>query len=153
MLNQLRLMPRTYIPIKPVLVMPREVKRQQRIVARQRNKEKRLREDALKALQIPLSTEDLWDWFAENREAVEVVMQTVGPDAIGVGPEIDEPVVWTSDEILQLHSVLFEESLKALAAKGNPTEKMDILEWMFEPDYVAEVVMQTPHGPRKTIIY
>lgn len=154
MLNQQpRLLARTYIPIKPVLVMPREVKRQQRIASRQRNKEKRLREEALKALQIPLSTEDLWDWFAENREAVEVVMQTVGPDAIGVGPEIDEPVVWTSDEILQLHSVLLEESLKALAAKGNPTEKMDILEWMFEPDFVAEVVMQTPHGPRKTIIY
>jgi len=151
--QQPRLLARTYIPIKLVAVMPREVKRQQRIATRQLNKDKRLREEAFKALQIPLSVEGLWNWYAENRECVEAIMVQGGLDAVGVGPEIDEPVVWTSDGILELHSVLLEESLKALAAKGNPTEKMDILEWMFEPDFVAEVVMQTPNGPRKTIIY
>ena len=154
MLTQMRLLDRrTYIPIKLVEVMPREVKRLQKIETQKRNRARRERIELLKALQIPLISEELWKTFTEDRTSVEEAMATAGPDAIGVGPEIDEPVVWTSDEILQLHSVLLEESLKALAAKGNPTEKMDILEWMFEPDFVAEVVMQTPHGPRKTIIY
>lgn len=154
MLTQMRLLDRrTYIPIKLVEVMPREAKRLQKIETQKRNKARRERNELLKALQIPLISEELWKTFTEDRTSVEEAMATVGPDAIGVGPEIDEPVVWAHDEIVVLHAVLLEESLKALTAKGNPSEKMDILEWMFEPDFVAEVVLQTPQGPRKKVIY
>lgn len=154
MLTQMRLLDRrAYIPIKPVEILPSEVKRRLQSETRKRNKERRERNELLKALQIPLISEELWKVFSEDRSCVEEAMVAVGPDAVGVGPEIDEPVVWAHDEIVQLHAVLFEESLKALAAKGNPVEKMDILEWMFEPDFVAEVVLQTPQGPRKTVIY
>lgn len=153
MLNQLRLLGRTYIPLKLVHELPREVKRQRLKVTRELNKARRERDAALKALQLPLIKEDLWSVITEDRSNVEVVIESVGPDAIGVGPEIDLPVAWDNDEILRLHAVLLEESLKALAARGNPNEKMDILEWMFEPDYVAEIVTQTPYGPRKTVVY
>lgn len=152
MLTQLRLLSRAYIPIKPVLVMPREVKRLKRIEARKRNKLRRTREETLLALQLPLVTDNLW-YPVEDRTEVDVVFEFTGPNAIGIGPEIDGAVGWDNDELLRLHAVLLEESLKALAAKGNPAEKLDVLDWMFEPDFFAEIVKQTPYGPRKRLIY
>lgn len=156
MLTQLRLFSRPYIPIRPVVVLPREIIRQERLIASEKRKAQREREQALKALHLPLiKAEHLR--IVEDRSDVEAAMALQpGPDAVGVGPEIDQSeqeVVWTIDEMLVMHSVLLEESLRALAAKGNPSEKMEILEWIFESDYFAEVVLQSPNGPRKTVIY
>lgn len=152
MLTQPRLLPTTYIPIWPVAVLPREVKRQQRLEARQRNQVRRAREEALRALQMPLLDPGIVA-YVEDRSAIEAVVDLDGPDVVGVGPEIDDPIDWTNEGILQLHSVLLEESLKALGAKGNPDEKMEILEWIFEPDYVGEIVKQTANGPRKVFVF
>ncbi len=45
--------------------------------------------------------------------------------------EEEETVVWSADAIAQLHSCLLEESLKALAGRGNAQQKLEILEWIF----------------------
>ncbi len=152
MLTQPRLLPTTYIPIWPVTVLPSEVKRQQRLEARQRNQVRRAREEALRALQMPLLDTGIVA-YVEDRSAINASVDLDGPDVVGVGPEIDDPIDWTNEGILQLHSVLLEESLKALGAKGNPDEKMEILEWIFEPDYVGEFVKQTANGPRKVFVF
>lgn len=44
---------------------------------------------------------------------------------------------WTDDGMLQLHGVLLEESLKALAARGNAKQKGEILRWIFRSDLIA----------------
>lgn len=44
---------------------------------------------------------------------------------------------WTDDGIAKLHSVLLEESIKALAARGNAKQKGEILDWLFAPDIVG----------------
>ncbi|NMG28391.1 hypothetical protein [Aromatoleum evansii] len=54
--------------------------------------------------------------------------------------EAPEKPEWTMEGILQLHSVLLEESLRALAARGNGEQKREILEWIFDPDLVGTVV-------------
>lgn len=46
---------------------------------------------------------------------------------------------WTLDGVFKLHSILLEESLRALAARGNGEQKREILEWLFEPDFVGTV--------------
>ena len=82
MLTQMRLLDRrTYIPIKLVEVMPREAKRLQKIETQKRNKARRERNELLKALQVPLISEELWKTFTEDRTSVEEAMATVGPDA------------------------------------------------------------------------
>jgi len=140
--------------IRAALELPREVKRQRRNAARQSDRANR--SEIAKLLQMPLFGEELLGsrfFGAEDRTAEEATMESVGPDAIGVGPEIDDPVLWTNDDIVSLHSAMFEENLKALAAKGNPMEKLDILEWMFEPDFVGEVIRRTPHGDRRVFVF
>lgn len=47
---------------------------------------------------------------------------------------------WTTEGILKLHSVLIEESLRALGARGNGEQKQEVLEWIFEPDMVGTVM-------------
>lgn len=47
---------------------------------------------------------------------------------------------WSTEEILTLHSHLLESSLLALTGKGNGQQKQEILEWIFEPDYLGTVV-------------
>lgn len=151
MLTQLRLpFHRLSIPIRPVLVMPRELKRQQRVEVRKLNARKRELYAALEALQMPLIP-DHWmpNIRREDRSDVEKALETVGPNVVAVGPEVDDVIEWEHDDIVTIHSYLLEESLKALAAKGNPSEKLDVLDWIFEPDFFAEVVVDTPDGPRK----
>mgnify|MGYP004702426103 CR=1 FL=1 len=41
---------------------------------------------------------------------------------------------WSGDGIARLHSVLLEESLKALAARSNARQKEEVLQWIFRPD-------------------
>ena len=58
-------------------------------------------------------------------------------------PALDDaegPIEWTNDGIYQLHSDLLFSSLQALAGRGNGEQKREILEWIFEPDYVDTVV-------------
>lgn len=55
-----------------------------------------------------------------------------------VGQEAEEQPNWTNDEIIRLHGWLIEESLKALAARGNALQKEEILQWLFEPDIFAD---------------
>lgn len=142
-----------YIPITPVSLLPQEVKRLRSKEYQQRYRErKKLGDLKLKDLQLPL----IWhnpDVEVEDRSIVEDLEVSAGPDAVGVGPAIDDPIEWTNEEIASLALVLIEESLRSLAAKGNPTEKLEILEWMFEPDIVESIVVQTPYGPRKKMLY
>ncbi|MFB0936400.1 MAG: hypothetical protein QMB52_11570 [Propionivibrio sp.] len=152
-LIQPRLFQRTYIPIRPVLLLPDEAKRLKRKLAQQRYRAKKGVSDVLTPLQFPLLWYEDPAVEIEDRSSVEELEVETGPEAIAVGPEVDEPVVWTNDEILTLSSVLIEESLKALAARANPSEKWEILGWIFESDIVEEIVVQTPYGPRKKIIH
>lgn len=46
----------------------------------------------------------------------------------------EELTPWSGDGIARLHSVLLEESLKALAARSNARQKEEILQWIFRPD-------------------
>lgn len=46
----------------------------------------------------------------------------------------EELVPISGDGIACLHGVLLEESLKALAARGNARQKEEILQWIFRPD-------------------
>lgn len=152
--HQLRLFAKPYIPIKPVTVMPREVKAERNRQNRKRNALRREYEATLRALQLPIIL-PMGGVPVEDRSDIDAITET-GPvvDVVAIGPGIDDELVtWSNEGILQLHSVLLEESLKALAAKGNPAEKLDILEWMFEPDYVDQIVFEGPEGPRKTIVY
>lgn len=56
-----------------------------------------------------------------------------------VGQEaVEDLPFWTNDEIIRMHGVLIEESLKALAARGNAQQKEEILQWLFEPDIFAD---------------
>lgn len=47
---------------------------------------------------------------------------------------VEEVINWTDEEVSRLHSVLLEQSIKALAAKGNANQKKEILDWIFAPD-------------------
>ena len=48
--------------------------------------------------------------------------------------EEEMEIQWGVDAIVQLHSCLLEESLKALAGRGNARQKLEILEWIFEAE-------------------
>ena len=60
--------------------------------------------------------------------------------AVASSVEEDDGVQWNSDGIVHLHSVLLEESLRALAGRGNAKQKLEILEWIFNPDEREEIV-------------
>lgn len=75
-------------------------------------------------------------------EAVILDSMLDAPEAIDVFAEAEEDqekLSWSNESVCQLHSVLLENSLKALAGRGNPTQKMEILDWIFEPDFVGTV--------------
>lgn len=162
MLSQLLLFPKCYIPIAVVTKDPREVEREYLESLRDLRDQRKWYQKLLRALQMPIEIQvgpPTHRQYKEQREiedrtSVEVVYALGDLQAIGMGPEIDdEPIEWTNDQIVTLHSVLLEESLKTLAAKGNPSEKLDVLKWVFEIDYVAEITVETPAGPsRKTIL-
>lgn len=87
-------------------------------------------------LQLPL--------FHLDSDPETVLADVVEIQTIGYIPETEDfdevPYHWTNDGILQLHSVLLSESLAILAGKGNGTQKREVLEWIFEPDYVGEFI-------------
>lgn len=153
MLIQLRnreLFPRAYIPINPNPNIPTaEHLKEERKERRAQAKLRREREAVLRALQMPFVFA-LTMPEAETLEDIEEESVSV----TAVGPVLDnDPIYWTVEDILLLHSVLLVQSIKALRASGNPREKLDVLEWMFAPDLVGEVVRQTPYGPRTARVY
>jgi hypothetical protein len=133
MLIQPRLFSRAYIPIRPVIVMPREVQRIRRVEARAVTLARKLRLEIFQALQFPL----IWiEGGGESEDRASV-----------------EEVAVTPEEIVKLASVLIEESLRVLSARNNPAEKEHILDWIFESDIVDSIVVQGPYGPRTRVIY
>lgn len=49
---------------------------------------------------------------------------------------------WSESAALQVHYILLERSLEYLAARGNPAEKLDVLNWIFRPETPEEVIRQ-----------
>jgi len=140
------LFPRAYIPINPnpsasKQKLSKEELKERRLQAKLR----REREAVLRALQMPMV-------FSLEIQEIENDIEEETTSVTATGPILDEdldPVEWTVDDIVDLHSAMIKQSLKALAAKGNPREKLEVLEWIFETDYVGEVERNTPYGPRK----
>jgi hypothetical protein len=70
----------------------------------------------------------------------------VGPDDPLVSSDLSESVVsvgpeqWSEAGSLELHYILLERSLQYLAARSNPTEKLDVLNWIFRPETPEEVI-------------
>ncbi|WP_341744824.1 hypothetical protein [Azonexus hydrophilus] len=118
--------------------------------AARRITKKSTEQDVLRFLQLPLFETDFW----EPEDRTETVEAEVKADAVGdlLEEAGDERVEWTQDEILDLHSAMLEFSLRVLAANGNPMEKLGILNWIFEPDYVGEVEKTTATGTKKVIV-
>lgn len=76
------------------------------------------------------------------------------PEAVDALLAEEEPTTcerqpWTLEGVLHLHSVLLEESLKTLGSRGNPGGKKEILDWIFEPEYLGTAVR---HG-REVPVY
>jgi hypothetical protein len=46
---------------------------------------------------------------------------------------------WSNDRFLEMHQWVMEESMEALREEGNPEEKLDILEWIFSPNYIEKI--------------
>lgn len=92
-------------------------------------------------LQLPLFNVD-----GSPETAIQDVMEikTIGysPESEEGAGEKDEPVVWTDQGVAQMHSVLLFESLSALAGRGNGAQKVEILEWIFEPDFFGKVTLK-----------
>lgn len=167
MLNQ-RLFPRAYIPINPApLPALTEFAKEERRLRRLQAKRRKEREAALSALQLPMAltfalvacpAEDPIDDLVEDPieatiEQPSEDLAAEGPSAVAIGPDVeDEPVEWLNEEIVRLHGVLLEQSLRALAAAGNPREKLDVLEWIFETEYVGDIVRETDDGPRRIAV-
>jgi hypothetical protein len=82
--------------------------------------------------------------FNLNIEPESLMPDFVALQTIGYIPEPDEeiepPLSWTNDGVEKLHSVLLYESISILAGKGNAQQKREVLEWIFEPDYIGEVI-------------
>ncbi len=93
--------------------------------------------------------EDLLHWLdipmfdAKGEPTAEAVIADElidAPEAVDVfADERTEKAEWTNEGVIQLHSVLLEQSLRALAGRGNPMQKKEILDWIFAPDYVGTV--------------
>jgi hypothetical protein len=93
--------------------------------------------------------EDLLHWLdipmfdAKGEPTAEAVIADElidAPEAVDVfADERLEKAEWTNEGVIQLHSVLLEQSLRALAGRGNPMQKKEILDWIFDPDYVGTV--------------
>lgn len=113
-------------------------------------------------LQLPLfgleeeSTGESQELEAKLPAPDTVASQLSLASAVAVGlaveQEPDEAIEWTVEEIIDLHANLLEMSLKVLAARGNAHEKLDVLHWIYENDYVGEVEKNTPYGKRKFIV-
>lgn len=67
------------------------------------------------------------DLYEDSFEAVDLAQVEESRDAIQ----------WSTDDVAKLHSHLLEQSLRALAGRGNAIQKQEILDWIFEPDFVG----------------
>lgn len=54
---------------------------------------------------------------------------------------------WTNDVLVDMHRWVFDEALEALKAEQNQAEKMDILEWIYSPDYIDKLGKSTDGRP------
>lgn len=79
----------------------------------------------------------LFDHEQEGESAVELKVGAILPS--DMDEENDEVLNWTNDGIARLMGVLLEESLSALAARGNAKQKEEILDWVFEADYFQKL--------------
>ncbi len=174
----LRLLPRCYIPIKPVDVLPRE--REQFEKERRRAKVFATRQQSalFRSLQNPLFSQEstFWKGFAvthdeadADRSFTEESDGCAGETTIraeGVGPEVDTTVnfetdsldlppsyTWTEADIVEMARGILTFSLKILCAKGNPTEKIDVLDWVFESEIADVRTVTGPYGAVKQVIY
>jgi hypothetical protein len=88
-----------------------------------------------------LLTMPLFDLVDDGVHETAVLPDAAPIDAMDFAEiEASEPKPrWTQEGILKLHSVLLEESLRALGARGTGEQKREILEWIFEPSYVGTV--------------
>lgn len=84
------------------------------------------------ALQLPLLFDEP---EIVVQEPVRVRLDTAPLPPIDLAsPASDAGRTWTVKGILQLHSALLEESLKALTSRGNPKMKCEILDWIFDDE-------------------
>lgn len=145
------------LPFPPDAIARLEKKRADRkaIAALTRQKNKEL--DALmKALQGPMFfLAESMDLPIEVREDIDLDEEEEDPakpkpkeiTVTADGPAVEEPpIIWTPDDLVSMHSCMLEENFKILAARGNPKEKLDVLKWIFESEWVAEV------ANRKTMV-
>lgn len=95
--------------------------------------------DHLKDLGITTDCAVLYDHETEVKAEHLSYMDTeeAGENEEACSNEEESPP-WTHDGIVQLHGVLLDESLAALAARGNAEQKKEILRWIFEADFFAD---------------
>jgi len=75
----------------------------------------------------------------------------VGDDLVVVSSVKEKPTPWTDRGVSLLHDTLLHRSLEYLAARGNPVEKLDVLNWIFHPE-VPDQVTRTIDGKRERIL-
>lgn len=169
------LLTRCYIPIKLVDFLPRE----EHLIERERRRAKSFETKRLNALwrslQSPLFAEfaapilaltgiseiDSDRSFTESneQEPSEISASGVGPEVdVDVGAEVsglDLPVEyeWSELDIIEMSRGLLTNSLRVLCAKGNPSEKIDVLDWVFESEIADIRTVAGKYGPVKEVIY
>jgi len=74
-----------------------------------------------------------WDSSKEFLGSITITETRTDEDLSDVIPD------WSSALLWNMHRGLFSESMEALKEEGNAEEKMDILEWIFSPNYVEKV--------------
>ena len=102
------------------------------------------RNEILRALQQPFI------FGFTTRESIQLEdVEDEGISVSAIGPEVDDELSeWSNEGIVKLHSVMLEQSIKTLSASGNPNEKLDVLKWIFEQDFVGYVTKPTRDGQR-----
>lgn len=111
----------------------------ERMVPNKRPRVSRKRDDELlNALSIPL-----FDIHGDPTPEAVILDDEFDAAAVYDTEDIgDERVVWSQEGILDLHSVLLQESLTALRGTGNSKQKREILEWIFEPEFQGHTTDQ-----------
>lgn len=173
-----RLLPRCYIPIKLVDFLPRERQKLEKEVRRAKYSESRRQSALFRSLQNPLFANELlifgslpglqdaqdadrsFTEVAEDEsEQTQICAHGVGPEVdVAVGAEVealDMPVTydWSELEIMEMARGVLSSSLKMLCAKGNPSEKIDVLDWVFESEIADIRTVAGPYGPVQETIY
>lgn len=123
--------------------------RQQSWKTEQQRKSKRIIRPQGRPVQLVDHELDLLDLPLFNAGAIAEILQhdplTEDSDLI-VARERDllqdETEEWSESAALQVHYILLERSLEYLAARGNPHEKLDVINWIFRPETPEEVIRQ-----------